>query len=101
MAGEESKDGVAAGAVDRVPGDGRAAREVRLRRPDDDAARWRPTRSRRGRTSRRLRELAERLSATGRPGTTSRVLSMGTSQDFEVAVEEGATVLRLGSVLYA
>ena len=29
-----------------------------------------------------------------------RRLSMGTSQDFEVAVEEGATIVRLGSVLY-
>ena len=28
-------------------------------------------------------------------------LSMGTSQDFEVAVAEGATIVRLGSVLYA
>jgi uncharacterized pyridoxal phosphate-containing UPF0001 family protein len=28
-------------------------------------------------------------------------LSMGTSQDYEVAVEEGATIVRLGSVLYA
>jgi PLP dependent protein len=28
-------------------------------------------------------------------------LSMGTSQDFAVAVEEGATIVRLGSVLYA
>jgi PLP dependent protein len=28
-------------------------------------------------------------------------LSMGTSQDFEVAVQEGATIVRLGSVLYA
>jgi PLP dependent protein len=27
-------------------------------------------------------------------------LSMGTSQDYEVAVEEGATIVRLGSVLY-
>jgi pyridoxal phosphate enzyme (YggS family) len=27
-------------------------------------------------------------------------LSMGTSQDFEVAVEEGATIVRLGSVLF-
>jgi uncharacterized pyridoxal phosphate-containing UPF0001 family protein len=25
---------------------------------------------------------------------------MGTSQDYEVAVEEGATLVRLGSVLY-
>jgi PLP dependent protein len=28
-------------------------------------------------------------------------LSMGTSQDWEVAVEEGATILRLGAALYA
>jgi len=28
-------------------------------------------------------------------------LSMGTSQDYEAAVAEGATIIRLGSVLYA
>ena len=27
-------------------------------------------------------------------------LSMGTSQDYAVAVEEGATIIRLGSVLF-
>jgi pyridoxal phosphate enzyme (YggS family) len=41
---------------------------------------------------RRLRELA------GEHGL--RELSMGTSQDYRVAVEEGATLIRLGSVLY-
>jgi uncharacterized pyridoxal phosphate-containing UPF0001 family protein len=41
---------------------------------------------------RRLRELAE---AHG-----LRELSMGTSQDYRVAVEEGATFVRLGSVLW-
>jgi uncharacterized pyridoxal phosphate-containing UPF0001 family protein len=29
-----------------------------------------------------------------------RRLSMGTSQDWEVAVQEGATIIRLGSSLY-
>ena len=29
-----------------------------------------------------------------------RELSMGTSQDFAVAAEEGATIIRLGSLLY-
>jgi PLP dependent protein len=48
-----------------------------------------------------LRELAERLRRDWSPRHDFKVLSMGTSQDFEVAVEEGATVLRLGSVLYA
>jgi hypothetical protein len=27
-------------------------------------------------------------------------LSMGTSQDYKVAVQEGATMIRIGSVLY-
>lgn len=40
-----------------------------------------------------LRELA------GRHGL--RHLSMGTSQDYEVAVQEGATIVRLGTSLYA
>jgi PLP dependent protein len=41
----------------------------------------------------RLRELAERYAL--------RELSMGTSQDYRVAADEGATMVRLGSVLYA
>jgi pyridoxal phosphate enzyme (YggS family) len=41
----------------------------------------------------RLRELAAEHGL--------RELSMGTSQDYPVAVEEGATIVRLGSVLYA
>jgi PLP dependent protein len=48
-----------------------------------------------------LRRLATRLDEQWRPRHEFRVLSMGTSQDFEVAVEEGATVVRLGAVLYA
>jgi pyridoxal phosphate enzyme (YggS family) len=48
-----------------------------------------------------LRELADRLGQAWAPRHDFRILSMGTSQDFEVAVEEGATILRLGSVLYA
>ena len=42
---------------------------------------------------RRLRELAEQHGL--------RELSMGTSQDYRVAAEEGATLIRVGSVLYA
>jgi uncharacterized pyridoxal phosphate-containing UPF0001 family protein len=42
---------------------------------------------------RRLRELAEQHGLTE--------LSMGTSQDYRVAVDEGATLIRVGSVLYA
>jgi len=41
---------------------------------------------------RRLRELAELYGM--------RELSMGTSQDYRVAADEGATMVRLGTVLY-
>jgi hypothetical protein len=45
-----------------------------------------------------LRELAARVEE--RTGTTRLQLSMGMSEDFEVAVEEGATFVRLGRVLF-
>lgn len=48
----------------------------------------------------RLRELAQRLGAEWAPRHEFGVLSMGTSQDYPVAVEEGATICRLGGVLY-
>jgi pyridoxal phosphate enzyme (YggS family) len=48
-----------------------------------------------------LRDLAERLRRDWAPRHDFSVLSMGTTQDFEVAVEEGATLIRLGSVLYS
>jgi PLP dependent protein len=48
----------------------------------------------------RLRELSERLRTGWAPRHEFAALSMGTSQDYEVAVEEGATIVRLGSVLY-
>jgi pyridoxal phosphate enzyme (YggS family) len=48
----------------------------------------------------RLRELGERLRGDWAERHEFTALSMGTSQDFEVAVEEGATIVRLGGVLY-
>jgi pyridoxal phosphate enzyme (YggS family) len=47
-----------------------------------------------------LRELASALQPRWAGRFTFERLSMGTSQDFAVAVEEGATIVRLGSVLY-
>jgi hypothetical protein len=47
-----------------------------------------------------LRELAATLTPSWAGRFTFERLSMGTSQDFAVAVEEGATLVRLGSVLY-
>lgn len=47
-----------------------------------------------------LRERLEALRAAGRVPAECDQLSMGMSNDFAVAVEEGATVVRLGSILY-
>jgi pyridoxal phosphate enzyme (YggS family) len=47
-----------------------------------------------------LRELAVDLAQRWAPQHGFARLSMGTSQDYAVAVEEGATIVRLGSTLY-
>ena len=48
----------------------------------------------------RLRELLGRLQDSGAGGPDCEHLSMGMSQDYAVAVEEGATFVRVGSTLY-
>lgn len=60
-----------------------------------DSRRWFDLLRRRG------ERLAARLPERLEPELERFELSMGTTQDFEVAVEEGATVVRLGRVLYA
>ena len=49
---------------------------------------------------RALRELRDDLVRHGIPEANMRELSMGMSADYEVAVEEGATIVRLGTVLF-
>lgn len=49
---------------------------------------------------RELRRLERRLTALGLDGVDLTELSMGMSQDFRVAVEEGATLVRLGTALF-
>lgn len=48
----------------------------------------------------RLRELFEELCGLRLAGPQFRELSMGMSNDFEVAVEEGATMVRIGTALF-
>ena len=47
-----------------------------------------------------LRELAERIAAGGHFAEGRWELSMGMTQDFEIAIEEGATLIRVGSALF-
>ncbi len=86
VAGEEGKDGVAPAELDAflercpVPVAGLMTMPPLAREPQD-SRRWFAA----------LRELA---AARGLPE-----LSMGTTQDYEIAVEEGATLVRIGSRL--
>lgn len=49
---------------------------------------------------RRMRELAAELSQLQLPNVSLTELSMGMSGDFEVAVEEGATLVRVGTAIF-
>jgi pyridoxal phosphate enzyme (YggS family) len=49
---------------------------------------------------RRLRELRDGWLGAGRPAPMLHELSMGMSGDFEVAIQEGATILRVGTAIF-
>lgn len=49
---------------------------------------------------RRLRELRDEWLAAGVPASMLRELSMGMSGDFEVAIQEGATIVRVGTAIF-
>jgi pyridoxal phosphate enzyme (YggS family) len=87
VAGEESKAGIAPdelpGFIERAPAQVVGLMTMPPFTEDPEASR--PYFA-------ALRELAERHGL--------KHLSMGTSQDYLVAVEEGATIVRLGSILY-
>ena len=85
LSGEESKSGIAPGELPQL----RELADVRglMTMPPEtsDPEESRPY-------FRRLRELADEHGL--------HELSMGTSQDYAIAAEEGATLIRVGSVLY-
>jgi len=49
---------------------------------------------------RRLRQLAQGIEARKIPNLSMQELSMGMSHDFEVAIEEGATMIRVGAAIF-
>ena len=49
---------------------------------------------------RRLRELRDGLAAQGAFGGRHGELSMGMTHDFEIAIEEGATMVRVGTAIF-
>lgn len=49
---------------------------------------------------RQLVELRKQIEQEGIPGITMQHLSMGMTHDFEVAIEEGATMVRIGTAIF-
>jgi PLP dependent protein len=47
-----------------------------------------------------LRDLRDQIAARRLPGIQMEVLSMGMSHDFEVAIEEGSTCVRVGTAIF-
>lgn len=48
----------------------------------------------------RLRELKDEVASSQGPGPKAKILSMGMSNDFEIAVEEGADMVRVGRAIF-
>src|SRR5260370_39940006 len=49
---------------------------------------------------RQLRQIRDRIAARNLPQISMAALSMGMSHDFEVAIEEGATCVRVGTAIF-
>ena len=49
---------------------------------------------------RKMRELRDAITALKIPNIEMTTLSMGMSHDFEVAIEEGSTCVRLGTAIF-
>ncbi len=47
-----------------------------------------------------LRKLRQKLAARSLPGVSMETLSMGMTHDFEIAIEEGATCVRVGAAIF-
>ncbi len=99
ISGEESKSGAAAEDVDQIftalsEMDGLYVRGLMTMAPLGAAE------AEARRVFAGLRELSEKIAATGYPGISMDYLSMGMSNDFEAAILEGANLIRVGTALF-
>jgi pyridoxal phosphate enzyme (YggS family) len=99
LAGEATKFGVAPDEVPRLFDAAAACRAARLvglmtlppfPETPEESRPW----------FRQLRELRDGWQVSGVPDSMLRELSMGMSGDFEVAVQEGATIVRVGTAIF-
>jgi hypothetical protein len=99
LAGEAGKFGAPAQDVDAIVAAALEARAVRLAGLmllppwHEDQEQTRPWFV-------RLRQVRDRLVAAGVPAAALRHLSMGMSHDYPAAVEEGATLVRVGTAIF-
>jgi pyridoxal phosphate enzyme (YggS family) len=99
LAGETTKFGAPAAEARRVLDAAREARAVRMTGLmlvppwNEDQEQTRPWFA-------RLREFRDAALAEGVPPEKLRHLSMGMSHDFEAAIEEGATLVRVGTAIF-
>jgi PLP dependent protein len=99
LAGEETKAGASADALPELMAKAATCKHLRLAGlmtlPPfyEETERVRPF-------FRRLRELRDELREGGAFGEGRGELSMGMSHDFEVAIEEGATMVRVGTAIF-
>lgn len=96
VGGEETKGGVSPAELPQLAWEVAALPRIALRGlmcippPEEDAARQRAWFS----------QTAELLRSLHVPGTTLDTLSMGMSDSLEAAIEEGATIVRIGTALF-
>ena len=99
LAGEESKTGIArenvAGFLEQIAELGHVKVEGLMTVPPfrEDPEDVRPY-------FRELREMRDSLNSLNLPNIKLKELSMGMSHDFTVAIEEGATIVRVGTTLF-
>ena len=99
IAGEEAKAGVAIENVAELIREAAKLKHIAIKglmtMPPflDDSEKVRPY-------FRRLQELAVTIVEDGTPNVCMQELSMGMSGDFEVAIEEGATMVRVGTAIF-
>jgi uncharacterized pyridoxal phosphate-containing UPF0001 family protein len=99
FAGEATKFGAPPGEAERIVRAGVEARNLRLvglmMLPpwNEDPEQTRPWFV-------RAREFRDRLVGDGVPRDALRHLSMGMSHDYEAAIEEGSTIVRVGTAIF-
>lgn len=98
IGGEESKGGVAPEDAEELLRQAAALDRIRIKglmtvAPPGHEEENRPY-------FRRMRELRDQLAVLNLPGVEMKELSMGMTDDFETAISEGATIVRVGTAIF-